>query len=62
MLEDLIFIMVWIIVLFILILPATLIFWVITPLTGILIVLSILLGLLLIPNEGVDMEDKVGGN
>ncbi len=61
MLEDLIFVMIWVIVLFILILPTTLIFWVITPLTGIIIVLSILLGLLFIPNDDVNKEDTSSG-
>lgn len=59
--KDLVFIMLWVIVIFVLLLPATLILWVITPLTGILIVLLVVLWLLFIPNEGVE-EDTNSGN
>ena len=59
--KDLVFIMVWVIVIFVLLLPATLILWVITPLTGILIVLLVVLWLLFIPNEEVE-EDTSSGN
>ena len=61
MFKDLVFIMIWAVVLFILLLPATLVLWVITPLTGILIVLLIVLGLLFIPNEEFE-EDTSSGN